>query len=67
MEVTPPQLAGSLVGFLFTGNMGLSFIGPILTGVIADAYGLGISVAFIGIFPLLACLFTVGFITTPRR
>jgi MFS family permease len=60
MEVVPPQLAGSLVGFLFTGNMGLSFIAPILAGVIADAYGLGMALAFIGIFPLLACIVTLG-------
>jgi MFS family permease len=56
MEVTPPELAGSLVGFIFTGNMGLSFIAPILTGIVADRYGLGTAVAFVGAFPFLACL-----------
>jgi MFS family permease len=56
MEAAPSQLAGSLVGFVYTGNMGLSFVGPILTGVIADVYGLATAVAFVGLFPLLACV-----------
>lgn len=60
MEVAPPQVAGTLVGFLFTGNMGLSFVSLILAGVIADTYGLAIALAFIGIFPLLACAVTLG-------
>ncbi len=60
MDVTPPQVAGTLVGFLFTGNMGLSFVSLILAGVIADTYGLAVALAFIGIFPLLACVVTLG-------
>lgn len=56
MEVAPPQIAGTLVGFLFTGNMGLSFISPILAGIVADSYGMGAGLAFIGIFPLIGCL-----------
>ncbi len=66
MEVTPPHLAGSLVGFLFTGNMGLSFIGPLLAGIIADAYGLSMALTFIGIFPLLACMVTLSPLTRAR-
>jgi len=60
MEAAPPQVAGTLVGFLFTGNMGLSSVSPLLAGLIADAFGLGIALTFIGIFPLLACLFVLG-------
>ncbi|OGQ83240.1 MAG: hypothetical protein A3F90_10825 [Deltaproteobacteria bacterium RIFCSPLOWO2_12_FULL_60_19] len=56
MEVAPPELAGTLVGFLYSGNMGLSFIAPLLAGLVADAYGLPISVSFIGIFPFLAAI-----------
>ena len=56
MEAAPPELAGSLVGFIFSGNMGLSFLAPILAGVIADAYNLASALIFIGVFPLLACL-----------
>lgn len=60
MEMAPPEMAGTLVGFLFTGNMGLSFLSPIIAGVIADTYGLAVALAFIGIFPLLACVVTLG-------
>ena len=62
MEVAPPELAGTLVGFLYSGNMGLSFIAPILAGVVADAYGLPAALSFIGIFPLLAALVPLGFV-----
>lgn len=55
MEAAPPHLGGSLVGFIYTGNMGLSFVAPILTGFVADAYGLAVALAFVGVFPLFAC------------
>ncbi len=60
MEAAPPHVAGTLVGFLFTGNMGLSAVSPILAGLIADTMGYGMALAFIGIFPLLACLVVLG-------
>ena len=60
MEAAPPQLAGSLVGFLFTGNMGLSAIAPIVTGFVADGYGLANALHFVGLFPFLACLVSLG-------
>ena len=66
MEAAPPHVAGTLVGFLFTGNMGLSAVSPILAGLIADTMGYGMALAFIGIFPLLACLVVLGFLTRAR-
>ena len=60
MEMAPPELAGTLVGFFYSGNMGLSFLAPILAGLVADAYGLPAAVTFIGIFPLLACVVPLG-------
>ena len=60
MEVTPPELSGTVVGFLYTGNMGLSAIAPILAGLIADGYGLSVALTFIGIFPLLACAIVIS-------
>ncbi len=60
MEAAPPHVAGTLVGFLFTGNMGLSSVSPILAGLIADTMGYGMALTFIGIFPLLACLVVLG-------
>lgn len=55
MEVAPREIAGTLVGFLFTGNMGLSFVSPLLAGLAADHYGLGVGLAIVGLFPLLGC------------
>jgi FSR family fosmidomycin resistance protein-like MFS transporter len=62
MELAPPALAGTTVGFLYSGNMGLSFLSPLTAGLIADAYGLPAAVTFIGIFPLLASLVPLGFL-----
>jgi len=67
MEVTPLQLAGSLVGFIFTGNMGLSFIAPILVGMVGDAYGLERALVFIAVFPLLACLIALTPLVRKRK
>lgn len=66
MEAAPPELAGSLVGFMFTGNMGLSFIAPILVGLVADGYGLATAVAFIGAFPFVACLIALSPLTRAK-
>lgn len=64
MEVAPPELAGTVVGFLYTGNMGLSSLAPILAGVIADAYGLSVALTLIGTFPLLACFIALSPLVT---
>lgn len=60
MEVAPPDLAGTTVGFLYSGNMGLSFIAPLSAGLVADAYGLPAAITFLGIFPLLASMVPLG-------
>jgi len=62
MEVARPELAGTLVGFFYSGNMGLSFLAPILAGLVADAYGLPAAVTFTGIFPFLACIIPLAFL-----
>ena len=67
MEMAPPELAGTTVGFLYSGNMGLSFLAPISAGLVADAYGLPAAVTFIGIFPLLACFIALSPVTAKVR
>jgi MFS family permease len=54
MEAAPPDLAGSIVAFIFTANMGISFVAPIIAGVVADAYGLTTALTVIALFPLFA-------------
>lgn len=66
MEAAPPHLGGSLVGFIYTGNMGLSFVAPILTGFIADGYGLAVALGFVGVFPLLACAVALSPLMAPH-
>jgi FSR family fosmidomycin resistance protein-like MFS transporter len=60
MEIAPPELSGTTVGFLYSGNMGLSFLAPLSAGLVADAYGLPAAVTYIGIFPLLASIVPLG-------
>ena len=62
MELAPPELAGTTVGFLYSGNMGLSFLAPLSAGLVADAYGLPTAVTVIAIFPLLASVVPLGFL-----
>src|ERR1043166_2877933 len=60
MEMVPPEMSGTTVGFLYSGNMGFSFLAPLTTGIVADLYGLPAALTFIGIFPLLACIVPLG-------
>jgi MFS family permease len=59
MEAAPPDVAGSIVAFIFTANMGVSFLAPIMAGVIADGWGLPMALTSIALFPLLACIVAV--------
>lgn len=54
MSAAPTHLSGSIVAFIYGANMGVSFIAPLLAGVVADRYGLPAALDAIAIFPLLA-------------
>jgi FSR family fosmidomycin resistance protein-like MFS transporter len=56
MEAAPQNLSGSIVAFIFTANMGISFIAPIMAGLVADAYGLPTALISIALFPFLAAI-----------
>lgn len=56
MEAAPQNLAGSIVAVLYGANMGVSFLAPLMAGVIADAYGLPAALLSISAFPLLAAV-----------
>jgi MFS family permease len=58
MSSAPQQLSGSIVAFLYGANMGVSFLAPIIAGLIADAYGLPTALTAIALFPLGAALLT---------
>lgn len=58
MSSVPPELAGSIVAFIYGANMSVSFVAPILAGLIADAYGLPTALIAIALFPFSAALLT---------
>jgi MFS family permease len=56
MEGAPQNLTGSLVAVIYGANMGVSFLAPLMAGLIADAYGLPAALLSISAFPLLAAV-----------
>jgi len=65
MAAAPQHLAGSIVAVIFGANMGISFLAPIMAGLIADRYGLPAAVIAIAIFPLLASVISI-LLMSPR-
>jgi MFS family permease len=58
MSSAPQNLSGSIVAFIYGANMGVSFLAPILAGVVADVYGLPAALYAIALFPLIAAVLT---------
>jgi MFS family permease len=58
MFSAPANLSGSIVAFIYGANMGVSFLAPILAGLVADAYGLPAALYAIAVFPLVAAALT---------
>jgi dipeptide/tripeptide permease len=65
ISAAPQQLSGSIVAFIFGANMGVSFLAPIMAGLIADAYGLTVALLAIAIFPLLASVVALMILKVP--
>jgi MFS transporter, FSR family, fosmidomycin resistance protein len=58
MSSAPQNLSGSIVAFIYGANMSVSFLAPILAGVVADVYGLPAALYAIALFPLIAAVLT---------
>jgi FSR family fosmidomycin resistance protein-like MFS transporter len=56
MEAAPQNLTGSIVAVIYGANMGVSFLAPLMAGLLADAYGLPTALLSISAFPLLAAV-----------
>ncbi|HSF57603.1 MAG TPA: hypothetical protein VLD83_06000, partial [Candidatus Binatia bacterium] len=56
MEAAPQNLTGSIVAVIYGANMGVSFLAPLMAGLIADAYGLPAALLSIAAFPALAAV-----------
>jgi MFS family permease len=65
MSSAPQHLSGSIVAFIYGANMGVSFLAPILTGVVADQYGLPMALTAIAVFPLLASVICCVLVKPP--
>jgi MFS family permease len=59
MEAAPQHLTGSIIAFIYGANMGVSFLAPILAGIVADAYGLPTALSSIALFPFAASVLTL--------
>jgi FSR family fosmidomycin resistance protein-like MFS transporter len=59
MSSAPQQLSGSIVAFIYGANMSLSFLAPLVAGIIADVYGLPMALKCIAVFPFLAAILTL--------
>jgi MFS family permease len=68
MAAAPQHLTGSIVAVIFGANMGVSFLAPIMAGLIADRFGLPMAVTAIAIFPLLASVISLMLMSpSPKR
>jgi MFS family permease len=59
MEAAPQNLTGSIVAVIYGANMGVSFLAPLMAGLIADVYGLPTALLSIAAFPLLAAVLMI--------
>jgi MFS family permease len=65
ITAAPQQLSGSIVAFIFGANMSVSFLAPVLAGLVADAYGLTAALLSIAAFPLFASLVALMILKAP--
>jgi MFS family permease len=67
MSSAPQHLSGSIVAFIYGANMGVSFLAPLMAGVVADFYGLPNALASLAVFPLLAALICFVLVKPSRQ
>jgi MFS family permease len=67
MSTAPPELSGGIVALIYGANMGVSFLAPILAGIIADMYGLPTALVSIAAFPLAAAVLTFTLLFPAQR
>ncbi|MGH7929601.1 MAG: MFS transporter [Candidatus Binatia bacterium] len=67
ISAAPQQLSGSIVAFIFGANMSVSFLAPIIAGLVADAYGLTAALLSIAVFPFLASVVALMILKAPAE
>jgi MFS family permease len=67
MSTAPPELSGGIVALIYGANMGVSFLAPIIAGLIADVHGLPTALVSIASFPLAAAILTFTLLLPAQR
>ncbi|MGH7811246.1 MAG: MFS transporter [Candidatus Binatia bacterium] len=67
MSTAPPELSGGIVALIYGANMSVSFLAPIMAGLIADKYGLPTALVSIASFPLAAAVLTFTLLLPAQR
>jgi FSR family fosmidomycin resistance protein-like MFS transporter len=67
MSAAPQHLSGSIVALIYGANMGVSFLAPVMAGLVADQYGLPTALTAIALFPLLAAVICLALVRSPSR
>jgi MFS family permease len=67
LSSAPQHLSGSIVAFIYGANMGVSFLAPLMAGVVADFYGLPNALASLAVFPLLAAMICFVLVKSSRQ
>jgi hypothetical protein len=67
ISAAPQQLSGSIVAFIFGANMSVSFLAPVVAGLVADAFGLASALWAIAAFPLLASMLGLVILKAPAE
>lgn len=67
ITAAPQELSGSIVAFIFGANMSVSFLAPIIAGLVADLYGLTAALLSIAALPLFASLVALIILKVPAE
>ena len=57
LDVTPPEIGGSTVSYVFTWNQTVAVLSPLVGGFLADAFGIEFALYFIAFLIFTGALF----------
>lgn len=66
LDLTPPDLGGTTIGFIFSFNQIFTGMGPLLAGILSDRLGLSAAFYFMAAMTLAAAI-SVGLLIHPKK
>ena len=66
LDLTPPDLGGTTIGFIFSFNQIFTGMGPLLAGILSDRLGLSAAFYFMAAMTLAAAV-SVGLLIHPKK